>query len=433
MLALGEAGTRCSLKLQVAPVGTCVFDTGAVDGFGWSSFTRREGDGAGLGRRDRRHRGARRAGERTPAGHRRRERRHVHARDGDGLRVDGCGRLVDDGDGGDTYNYSPPADDLVDRPPDAVRVETTETGPVRGRGVTITADYTWPTFAVGDERACSRRERRDGARHRPHDARTAAAANGSCGSRTRSTIRRAIIGCAAHFPLSRAGRRVRRGVHVRGRAPRPDGGGRRARVRAADVPVASLRRRVRRHCRARARPRRPARVRGRRRRPRPGAHGAGARSATSPAPNRSCGRIPPDRRMRSKVRSSSASRTAEYAVMLHAGDWQAADCYGGAADALLVPFERAGSRSHTDASRPIAGSATARRRRGGVGRPSPRSRRPGRACVPHRDRARPGHDRTRRCPRPRLPHRPPRPPVSGFEGEVELRRAEIATLQIADT
>ena len=30
---------------------------------------------------------------------------------------------------------------------------------------------------------------------------------------------------------------------------------------------------------------------------------------------------------------------AEYAVLVHAGDWRAADCYG-AADAFLVPFER---------------------------------------------------------------------------------------------
>ena len=31
----------------------------------------------------------------------------------DGLRVAGLGRLVDGGDGGDTYNYSPPTDDIV--------------------------------------------------------------------------------------------------------------------------------------------------------------------------------------------------------------------------------------------------------------------------------------------------------------------------------
>src|SRR6185436_11615601 len=73
-----------------------------------------------------------------------------------GLRVAGCGRLVDDGDGGDTYNYSPPDDDVVVDRPDMVRIDTPETGPVRAR-VTIEAEYTWPALAVGDERSCSRR------------------------------------------------------------------------------------------------------------------------------------------------------------------------------------------------------------------------------------------------------------------------------------
>ncbi|HEY5154607.1 MAG TPA: hypothetical protein VIJ47_07735, partial [Acidimicrobiales bacterium] len=55
----------------------------------------------------------------------------------------GFGRLVDDGDGGDTYNYSPPAGDrTVDRP-DAVAVSVLEEGPLRGR-VQIVATYRWP-------------------------------------------------------------------------------------------------------------------------------------------------------------------------------------------------------------------------------------------------------------------------------------------------
>ena len=37
---------------------------------------------------------------------------------------------------------------------------------------------------------------------------------------------------------------------------------------------------------------------------------------------------------------SSLACSAEYAVLLHRGDWRAAECYG-VADALLVPFERA--------------------------------------------------------------------------------------------
>ncbi len=58
--------------------------------------------------------------------------------------VAGLGRIVDDGDAGDTYNWSPPEHDgVVDRPID-VDVLVTEAGPVRGR-VQITRRYRWPT------------------------------------------------------------------------------------------------------------------------------------------------------------------------------------------------------------------------------------------------------------------------------------------------
>ncbi len=68
-----------------------------------------------------------------------------------GATVAGLGRLVDDGDGGDTYNYSPPGGDaLVDRPT-AVTVTVVEPGPVRGV-VRLTADYIWPQHLDGDTR-----------------------------------------------------------------------------------------------------------------------------------------------------------------------------------------------------------------------------------------------------------------------------------------
>src|SRR5205814_1570954 len=49
---------------------------------------------------------------------------------------------------------------------------------------------------------------------------------------------------------------------------------------------------------------------------------------------------------------------ADYAVMLHTGDWRVADCYG-AADAFLVPFERTrlAARSMVAGSRPPTGAA----------------------------------------------------------------------------
>jgi alpha-mannosidase len=55
----------------------------------------------------------------------------------------GFNRLVDGGDEGDTYNYSPPAGDLeVDRPA-KVEIQPIEGGPVRGR-IRVTRTYRWP-------------------------------------------------------------------------------------------------------------------------------------------------------------------------------------------------------------------------------------------------------------------------------------------------
>jgi alpha-mannosidase len=57
--------------------------------------------------------------------------------------VGGMGFLVDEGDAGDTYNYSPPAfDDVVDSP-SAVRIDLEEAGPLRAR-LLVTRTFTWP-------------------------------------------------------------------------------------------------------------------------------------------------------------------------------------------------------------------------------------------------------------------------------------------------
>jgi hypothetical protein len=64
--------------------------------------------------------------------------------------VSGLGRLVDDGDAGDTYNYSPPEHDTVVDRPDAVDVTVLEHGPMRAR-LRLRAVYTWPDhLAKGD-------------------------------------------------------------------------------------------------------------------------------------------------------------------------------------------------------------------------------------------------------------------------------------------
>ncbi len=57
--------------------------------------------------------------------------------------VAGFGQLVDEGDLGDSYNYSPPATDTVVDAPTSVAVTTTLGGPLRA-SATITSTYTWP-------------------------------------------------------------------------------------------------------------------------------------------------------------------------------------------------------------------------------------------------------------------------------------------------
>ncbi len=66
----------------------------------------------------------------------------------------GLGRLVDGGDLGDSYNYSPPNRDTVVDSPESVRVEIVEEGPVRA-GARVTAQYLWPGSA--DQQGSSRR------------------------------------------------------------------------------------------------------------------------------------------------------------------------------------------------------------------------------------------------------------------------------------
>ncbi len=55
----------------------------------------------------------------------------------------GFGRLIDDGDEGDTYNYCPPADDQVVDTPTAVEVTVVESGPLRA-ALRLRSTYTWP-------------------------------------------------------------------------------------------------------------------------------------------------------------------------------------------------------------------------------------------------------------------------------------------------
>ena len=66
--------------------------------------------------------------------------------------VPGYGRLVDGGDHGDTYNYSPPTDDTLIDAPTSVVVTPGEDGPVRVTA-DIAATYTWPEHVDGSTHA----------------------------------------------------------------------------------------------------------------------------------------------------------------------------------------------------------------------------------------------------------------------------------------
>jgi hypothetical protein len=151
LLALGEAGATIAVRQRRAPVREIVFDPGAVPGFGWRTFRVVDGDGpttavraAGLGL----------ANEHVQV--------EVDPRDGTltieagGVRATGVNRYVDGGDGGDTYNYSPPASDSIIDGPASVAVEVVESGPVRAR-LAVHTSYAFPSHAEGDERSCTRR------------------------------------------------------------------------------------------------------------------------------------------------------------------------------------------------------------------------------------------------------------------------------------
>jgi alpha-mannosidase len=151
LVRLGDEGKTFRFRVLAAPVREAIFAADDVPGFGWRSFTVAAGDGPTTA---------------VAGGPSSLDNEHLHVEIGDdgtyaittddGLTLPALGRLVDGGDGGDTYNYSPPAEDLVVDEPEAVAVTALESGPVRAR-MSIDATYRWPTHAIGDERSCSRR------------------------------------------------------------------------------------------------------------------------------------------------------------------------------------------------------------------------------------------------------------------------------------
>ena len=135
-----------------APCREIVARVEGVPGFGWRTFEAVDGDGPPT---------ALRAEEHMLENEHLRVEVDPHSgmytiTTADGVVARGLGRLVEGGDGGDTYNYSPPADDIVIDTPEAVTVTCHEDGPVRAQ-LRVLTWYRWPHHAVGDERRCTRR------------------------------------------------------------------------------------------------------------------------------------------------------------------------------------------------------------------------------------------------------------------------------------
>jgi len=152
LLALGETGATIQFRHDLAPTREVIFAAPGVPGFGWRTFEPVAGEGP--------RGGASARGATLENEHLRVE---VDPNDGtltlttaEGIVTTGGNRLVDGGDGGDTYNYSPPTHDRIVDAPEHVRIDVVEPGHTRAR-VRVTATYTLPEHAVGNRQRCTQR------------------------------------------------------------------------------------------------------------------------------------------------------------------------------------------------------------------------------------------------------------------------------------
>ena len=157
VFALARNYKKFHLRVLRAPAQIVAFNASAVPGFGWRTFEAVEGEGPST---EVRGSGASIHNEHLSLVIDPSDATYtVTATRDTGTKsviASGLGRLVEGGDGGDTYNYSPPGIDQVIDSPIAVRVSVVETGPVFARCI-IEADYLWPTHAIGNKRSCSER------------------------------------------------------------------------------------------------------------------------------------------------------------------------------------------------------------------------------------------------------------------------------------
>lgn len=147
-----DDGPMFRIRLLQAPRRRVVFATDPVPGFGWRTYAAEDGPVP--------------ARPVTAGGTAMRNEHldvEIDPTDGtfavrthDGVHVEGLNRYVDGGDGGDTYNYSPPTEDIVVATPEAVEVDVVEPGPLRAR-LLVRSRYRWPSRCEGDLRMCTRR------------------------------------------------------------------------------------------------------------------------------------------------------------------------------------------------------------------------------------------------------------------------------------
>ncbi len=152
LIALGDAGRTIAVRVMRAPTRDVIARVASIPGFGWRSFTAVDGPGPDTALRAEEHSLANEFLE-VDVDH---QTGTYTITTVDGTIAPGLGRLVEGGDGGDTYNYSPPTKDVIIDRPEAVTVTLHEHGSVRAQ-LRVVTWYRWPQHAVGNERACSRR------------------------------------------------------------------------------------------------------------------------------------------------------------------------------------------------------------------------------------------------------------------------------------
>ena len=229
----------------------------------------------------------------------------------DGVSVTDANRLVESGDGGDTYNYSPPTEDSVVDAPEFVQVAHVRVGP----GAVAAARRLRCTAGPRPRSATPRRARRRADETVLTEVRTTYELRSARAVRARpcrARPPRPRPPAARPLPASRAGRP----------APTPSARSRwcTAALSAeggphehgtADVRVTTLRRLLRRRDRPRGAPRRAARVRGGRQGPRARAHAAAGHRVPLTVRAGAAAQSRPGRSSRSRARSSrSRSRSS---------------------------------------------------------------------------------------------------------------------------